>query len=90
MGITCFTQEFTTTVAASRMFRALIIDSHNLIPKLVPQGIKSIEFIKGNGGARSIKADQFHRSLPGNRGLLLGTPGGAIGSKEGTFRRIWG
>ncbi|OWM79728.1 hypothetical protein CDL15_Pgr023140 [Punica granatum] len=41
------------------MFRALILDSHNLIPKIAPQGIKSIEFIQGDGGAGSIKQTNF-------------------------------
>ncbi|PKI40690.1 hypothetical protein CRG98_038945 [Punica granatum] len=59
MGVTCFTQEFTTSVAPSRMFKALILDSHNLIPKLVPQGIKSIEFVEGDGGVGSIKQTNF-------------------------------
>ncbi|PKI40685.1 hypothetical protein CRG98_038940 [Punica granatum] len=59
MGVTCFTQEFTTSVAPSRMFKALILDSHNLIPKIVPQGIKSIEFVEGDGGVGSIKQTNF-------------------------------
>ncbi|KAI6692969.1 hypothetical protein NL676_020679 [Syzygium grande] len=41
------------------MFKALILDSHNLIPKIAPQGIKSIEFIEGDGGAGSIKVTNF-------------------------------
>ncbi|KAA8527408.1 hypothetical protein F0562_034877 [Nyssa sinensis] len=59
MGVTCFSQEFTTPVAPTKMFKALIVDSHNLIPKLVPQSIKSIEFIEGDGGAGSIKQTNF-------------------------------
>ncbi|PKH99184.1 hypothetical protein CRG98_049671, partial [Punica granatum] len=59
MVVTCFTQEFKTVIAPSRMFRALILDSHNLIPKIAPQGIKSIEFIQGDGGAGSIKQTNF-------------------------------
>ncbi|KAF8023383.1 hypothetical protein BT93_F0785 [Corymbia citriodora subsp. variegata] len=59
MGVTTYTQEFTTTVAPSRMFMALIIDSHNLIPKIAPQGIKSIEFVEGDGGVGSIKVTNF-------------------------------
>ncbi|KAK3418004.1 hypothetical protein EUGRSUZ_H03984 [Eucalyptus grandis] len=55
MGVTIFTQEFTTPIAPPRMFKALIVDSHNLIPKIAPQGIKSIEFLKGDGRAGSIK-----------------------------------
>ncbi|KAF7849544.1 hypothetical protein BT93_L0647 [Corymbia citriodora subsp. variegata] len=59
MGVTTYTQEFTTPVAPSRMFMALIIDSHNLIPKIAPQGIKSIEFVEGDGGVGSIKVTNF-------------------------------
>ncbi|OWM71167.1 pathogenesis-related protein STH-21-like [Punica granatum] len=59
MGLTCFTQEFTTMVAPSQMFKAFIVDSHNLIRKLVPQGSKSIEFIEGNGGAGVIRQTNF-------------------------------
>ncbi|KAA8543063.1 hypothetical protein F0562_021442 [Nyssa sinensis] len=59
MGVTTFTQEFTTPVHPGRMFKALIIDSHNFIPKLVPQSIKSIEFVQGDGGVGSIKQTNF-------------------------------
>ncbi|KAL3727745.1 hypothetical protein ACJRO7_032483 [Eucalyptus globulus] len=59
MGIPTFTQEFTTPIAPSRMFKALILDSHNLIPKIAPQGIKSIDFIEGDGGVGSIKQTNF-------------------------------
>ncbi|XP_010023669.1 pathogenesis-related protein STH-2-like [Eucalyptus grandis] len=59
MGITTFTQEFTTPIAPSRMFKALILDSHNLIPKIAPQGIKNIDFIEGDGGVGSIKQTNF-------------------------------
>ncbi|KAL3727738.1 hypothetical protein ACJRO7_032476 [Eucalyptus globulus] len=59
MGVTTYTQEFTTPIAPSRMFKALIVDSHNLIPKIAPQGIKSIEFVEGDGGAGSIKVTNF-------------------------------
>ncbi|KAL5849367.1 hypothetical protein ACOSQ4_007380 [Xanthoceras sorbifolium] len=31
------------------MFKALILDSHNLVPKLAQQSIKSIDVIEGNG-----------------------------------------
>ncbi|KAL7172077.1 hypothetical protein ACSBR2_031717 [Camellia fascicularis] len=60
MGVTTYTQEFTTLVAPNRMFKALILDSHNLIPKLLPQSIKSIEYVEGDGSAGSIKQTNFH------------------------------
>ncbi|KAA8549123.1 hypothetical protein F0562_000807 [Nyssa sinensis] len=59
MGVTTFTQENTTPVAPGRMFKALILDSHNLFLKLVPQSIKSIEFLQGDGAAGSIKQTNF-------------------------------
>ena len=59
MGFASFTDEYTSAVAPSRIFKASILDSHNLIPKLLPQGIKSIEIIQGDGGAGSIKQVNF-------------------------------
>ncbi|XP_010245451.1 PREDICTED: major allergen Pru ar 1-like [Nelumbo nucifera] len=60
MGVTTYTQEFTTSIAPARMFKALILDSHNLIPKLMPQSIKSIEIVEGDGDIGSIKQTNFH------------------------------
>ncbi|XP_060174594.1 major strawberry allergen Fra a 1-2-like [Lycium barbarum] len=59
MAITSFTDEYTSPVPPSRIFKASIVDSHNLMPKLMPQAIKSIEFVQGNGGAGSIKQINF-------------------------------
>ncbi|KAF8401406.1 hypothetical protein HHK36_012345 [Tetracentron sinense] len=59
MGVTSFTQEFACPVPPTRMFKALILDSHNLIPKLMPQAIKSVDMIQGDGGAGSIKQINF-------------------------------
>ncbi|KAF8392638.1 hypothetical protein HHK36_022987 [Tetracentron sinense] len=55
MGTTGFSKEFRTEVLApAKMFKALILDSHTFIPKVMPQSIKSIEFVEGDGGAGSI------------------------------------
>ncbi|KAA8536503.1 hypothetical protein F0562_028981 [Nyssa sinensis] len=59
MAVTSITQEFTTPIAPARMFKALILDSHNLVPKLMPQSIKSVEFVEGDGGVGSIKQTNF-------------------------------
>ncbi|KAF8401407.1 hypothetical protein HHK36_012346 [Tetracentron sinense] len=59
MGVTSLTQEFACPVPPARMFKALILDSHNLIPKLMPQAIKSVDMIQGDGGAGSIKQINF-------------------------------
>ena len=54
-GLTRITQRFKTGVTPDRMFKALILDSDNLIPKAAPQAVKSIETISGIGGPGSIK-----------------------------------
>lgn len=59
MGVTTFSDEYTSPIAPSRIFKASIVDSHNLIPKLLPQAIKSIEITQGDGGAGSIKQINF-------------------------------
>ncbi|XP_059632442.1 major strawberry allergen Fra a 1.07-like [Cornus florida] len=59
MGLTTFTEEYTNAIAPARLFKASIYDSHNLIPKLMPQAIKSIEITQGNGGTGSIKQINF-------------------------------
>ncbi|KAJ0816250.1 putative Bet v I/Major latex protein [Helianthus annuus] len=55
MGVLTYTDEYTSPVLPARIFKASIVDSYNLMPKLLPDAIKSIELIKGDGGAGSIK-----------------------------------
>ena len=59
MGVLTYTDEHISTIPPSRIFKASIIDSHNLMPKLLPDAIKSVEFIKGDGGVKSIKQINF-------------------------------
>lgn len=49
MGAFTFTDQLTSPVAPARLFKALIVDAPNLVPKLVPEAIKSIETSEGNG-----------------------------------------
>ncbi|KAK9179254.1 hypothetical protein WN943_028453 [Citrus x changshan-huyou] len=55
MGVFTVTDEYTSPISPARLFKALIVDSHNLIPKLMPQAVKSIEIFEGDGGAGSIR-----------------------------------
>ncbi|KAK4769952.1 hypothetical protein SAY87_030484 [Trapa incisa] len=64
MGVTSYTHESKTSVAPAKMFKALILDSHNLIPKITPHGIKSIVFIEGDGSVGSIKQTNFADGSP--------------------------
>uniref|UniRef100_A0A5B7CCJ2 Putative major allergen Pru ar 1-like n=1 Tax=Davidia involucrata TaxID=16924 RepID=A0A5B7CCJ2_DAVIN len=59
MGIITVTEEYTSPIPPARIFKALILDSDTLIPKLMPHAIKSIEVIQGDGGAGSIKQINF-------------------------------
>ncbi|KAL1359099.1 hypothetical protein HN51_004349 [Arachis hypogaea] len=54
MGVV--TQEYATPVAVppARLFKAMCLDFHNLIPKIV-EPIQSIEFTHGDGAAGTIK-----------------------------------
>ncbi|KAJ0034186.1 hypothetical protein Pint_24432 [Pistacia integerrima] len=59
MGVFTYTDEYTSSVPPARLFKALIVDSHNLIPKLIPLAVKSIDIIEGDGGAGSIRQINF-------------------------------
>ncbi|KAK4440149.1 Major strawberry allergen Fra a 1.07 [Sesamum alatum] len=59
MGVLTFTEEHTSVVSPSRIFKASILDANNLIPTLLPQVIKSMEFIQGTGAPGSIKQISF-------------------------------
>ncbi|KAB1213918.1 Major allergen Pru ar 1 [Morella rubra] len=64
MGVTKITQSFATQVTPDRMFKALILDSHNICPKLMFASIKSIEFVQGEGEVGSIKQINFTEASP--------------------------
>lgn len=59
MGVLTFTEEHTSAVCPKRIFKASILDSSNLIPELLPQVIRRMEFLQGNGGVGSIKQVNF-------------------------------
>lgn len=59
MAVTTLHHSFKTQVAPARMFRALILDSHNICPKLMFSSVKNIEFIQGDGEVGTIKQINF-------------------------------
>ncbi|KAK6941036.1 Bet v I/Major latex protein [Dillenia turbinata] len=59
MGVVNFGHELESPISPDRLFKALIIDSHNLIPKIMPQRIQSIALIEGDGGVGSIRQVNF-------------------------------
>lgn len=64
MESTTFTHDYSSPVAPSRMFKALITDSRTLLPKLLPQFIKEVNVIQGDGGAGSIEQVNFDEAAP--------------------------
>ncbi|KAJ6897729.1 hypothetical protein NC652_024522 [Populus alba x Populus x berolinensis] len=67
MGVFAFSDEFTSPVPPARLFKALILDFGNLLPKLLPQLIKSVDFTQGNGEAGSIRQISFQDGIGTNR-----------------------
>ncbi|KAF8036813.1 hypothetical protein BT93_C2508 [Corymbia citriodora subsp. variegata] len=59
MGVVTFAQELESPVAPDRLFKALMLDSHVLFPKIMPKYIKSIELVQGDGGVGSVKQTNF-------------------------------
>ncbi|OMO58400.1 hypothetical protein COLO4_34686 [Corchorus olitorius] len=51
--------EVATGVPPAKMFQAFVLDSDTLIPKILPQAIKSVEILEGDGGAGTIKQINF-------------------------------
>ncbi|KAL0457454.1 UNVERIFIED_CONTAM: Major allergen Pru av 1 [Sesamum latifolium] len=66
MGVIKVSQSFRTKVTPSRMFKALILDSHNLCPQLMFSSIKSIDFLHGKGEPGTIKQMNFTDASPFN------------------------
>ncbi|KAA8548988.1 hypothetical protein F0562_000674 [Nyssa sinensis] len=59
MGVITYDMEVTSSIPAAKMFKAFVLDADNLIPKILPQAIKSVEIIEGNGDAGTIKLITF-------------------------------
>ena len=59
MGVITHESQGTSVIPPARLFKALILDGDNLIPKVVPQAIKSVEIIEGNGGPGTIRKITF-------------------------------
>ncbi|KAI3917807.1 hypothetical protein MKW92_008433 [Papaver armeniacum] len=62
----CITFEETLhyPVAAHRMFHAMFLDAHNLMPKIMPHAVKSVDFVSGDGGSGSIQQVNFCQGSP--------------------------
>ncbi|XP_059632773.1 major allergen Pru ar 1-like [Cornus florida] len=59
MGVISYDMEITTTIPPAKMFKAFVLDADNLIPKILPQAIKSVEIVQGDGGPGTVKVITF-------------------------------
>jgi hypothetical protein len=62
MGVITYDMDVPCSVSAEKLFKAFILEGDSLIPKILPQAIKSIEILEGDGGAGSIKLLTFGES----------------------------
>ncbi|KAL2237750.1 UNVERIFIED_CONTAM: putative intracellular pathogenesis-related protein T1 [Sesamum indicum] len=49
--------KISSSIPAAKMFKSIVLDADTLIPKIMPQAIKSVEILKGDGGAKTVKID---------------------------------
>ncbi|XP_021291509.1 major allergen Pru ar 1-like [Herrania umbratica] len=59
MGVVTYEMEVATTIPPANIFKAFVLDSDNLIPKILPLAIKSVVTLEGDGGAGIIKQVNF-------------------------------
>ncbi|XP_061344846.1 major allergen Pru av 1-like [Gastrolobium bilobum] len=59
MGIFTYEDERVSSNAPARLYKAIVLDSSNVFPKVLPDFIKSVEIIEGDGGPGSIKKLTF-------------------------------
>ncbi|MCD9639794.1 Pathoproteinsis- protein STH-2 [Datura stramonium] len=64
MGVQTYTHESATTIPPTRLFKALVLDFDNLVPKLMSHEVKNIETVEGDGGVGSIKQMNFVEGGP--------------------------
>ncbi|KAJ0093705.1 hypothetical protein Patl1_24958 [Pistacia atlantica] len=50
MGVFTYEMEVVTKIPPTKIFKAFVLEGDSLIPKIVPQAIKNVELIQGDGG----------------------------------------
>ncbi|XP_040373418.1 major allergen Pru ar 1 [Rosa chinensis] len=63
MGVTTYTDEYTSPIPPCRLFKALVLEADILVPMLMPEALKSIDTIQGDGRAGSIKQINFAEGI---------------------------
>ncbi|KAL0414200.1 UNVERIFIED_CONTAM: Major allergen Pru ar 1 [Sesamum radiatum] len=59
MGAITYDMEIPSSIPAAKMYKAVVLDSDTLIPKIMPQAIKNVEILEGDGGVGTVKLIHF-------------------------------
>ncbi|PIN18502.1 hypothetical protein CDL12_08825 [Handroanthus impetiginosus] len=59
MGAITYDMKIPSSVPAAKMFKALVLDADTLIPKIMPQAIKNLDILEGDGGVETVKLTHF-------------------------------
>ncbi|KAK4477835.1 hypothetical protein RD792_017098 [Penstemon davidsonii] len=59
MGVITYEHEITSSIPPKKIFKAFVLDADNLIPKILPQAIKSVQILEGDGGVGTLKLVTF-------------------------------
>uniref|UniRef100_A0A1D1Y3P9 Major allergen Pru ar 1 n=1 Tax=Anthurium amnicola TaxID=1678845 RepID=A0A1D1Y3P9_9ARAE len=62
--MTGYSVEFPTQVAASRLFRVSALESHNIVPKIIPEIVSSASVVHGNGDLGTVTLFKFTDAVP--------------------------
>ncbi|KAK4477814.1 hypothetical protein RD792_017077 [Penstemon davidsonii] len=55
MGVITYEHEITSSIPQKKVFKAFVLDADNLLPKILPQAVKSVQILEGNGGVGTLK-----------------------------------
>ncbi|XP_031376681.1 major allergen Pru ar 1-like isoform X1 [Punica granatum] len=69
MGVVSYSMEVSTSISPVRMFKAFVLDD-KLVATILPQAIKSVETVEGDGGPGTIKLVHFGDGGPGTIKLV--------------------
>ncbi|KAH7842366.1 hypothetical protein Vadar_004472 [Vaccinium darrowii] len=59
MAAITYDTEVTSAIPPAKLYKAFFLEGDTLIPKVLPQAIKSVETLEGNGGPGTIKLTTF-------------------------------
>ena len=63
MGVVTYDMEIASPITLAKLFKAFLLDADNLIPKILPQAIKSVEILEGDGRPGTITTTTFGEGL---------------------------